>query len=150
MQHQADIENHERLLTSIQQQIDRISRMDDVLYDDKLSGEITLSKYKEKHEAFITQKAELLTQLDTIDKSAGHRLERKFAILELSQKAAQIYAQKQPQQKRLIISKLFSKLTLKEGVLSVSYTTFAQVLVEKVIETRHVIEETNEIPSSTK
>ena len=138
---QAGIESHERLIASIQLQIDRISRMDDVLYDDKLSGEITPSKYKEKHDAFVNQKVELLAQLDGIDKSAGHRLERKFAILELSQKAAQIYAEKAPEQKRLIISKLFSKLTLKDGVLSVSYTDFAQVLSEKVFETRNVMED---------
>ena len=79
--------------------------------------------------------------MGSIDKSAGHRLERKFAILELSQKAAQIYAEKAPEQKRLIISKLFSKLTLKSGILSVSYTDFAQVLAENVIETRNIMED---------
>jgi site-specific DNA recombinase len=140
-QNQTTIDSHERLIASLQQQIDRISRMDDILYDDKLSGEITPSKYKEKHDIFVVQKAELLTQLDSVDKTTSHRLERKFAILELSQNAAQIYAQKAPEQKRLIISKLFSKLTLKEGILSVSYTDFAQALSEKVFETRNVMED---------
>ncbi|MEK7152392.1 MAG: hypothetical protein AAB834_00450, partial [Patescibacteria group bacterium] len=78
---------------------------------------------------------------DSIDKSYDRRLDRKLAILELSQKAAEIYAKKAPEQKRLIISKLFSKLILKDGVLSVSYSNFAQVLAEKVVETRNVMEE---------
>jgi|GEM_PF-4078016 len=45
-----------------------------VLYDDKLSGEIAPSNYKEKHDAFVSQKTELLTQLDSVDKTAGKEL----------------------------------------------------------------------------
>jgi hypothetical protein len=71
------------------------------------------------------------------DKSLGKRL----VILELSQKAAQIYADKSPDQKRLIISKLFRKLTLKEGELLVEYTNFSKVIAQKVLETEKIMKE---------
>lgn len=139
-QQQTTIEAHEKFVASIQIQIDRISRMDDVLYEDKLSGDITQEKYKEKHEQFMKQKAELIEQLNSVDASSSHRLDQQLVLLELSQKAAEIYAHKQPEQKRLIISNLFSKLTLKDGVLSVSYTKFAEAIAQNVLETNIIME----------
>ncbi|MEK7152515.1 MAG: recombinase family protein, partial [Patescibacteria group bacterium] len=55
-QNQRSMDDRQRLIASTQLQIDRISRMDDVLYDDKLAGDITQDKYKEKHEGFVKQK----------------------------------------------------------------------------------------------
>ena len=70
----------------------------------------------------------------------GERLEQRLAILELSQKAADLYAKKTPEQKRLIISKLFEKLILKGGVVSVKYSKFALAIADKVQKTRNLLE----------
>jgi site-specific DNA recombinase len=140
-QHREDIESRERRIASIQAQHDRINRMDDGLYEDKLAGDITPGKYKEKHEQFLKQKAELAEQLGDAGKTCGKNLDQRLVILELSQKAAQIYEKKSPEQKRLMISMVFGKLTLKDGNLSVSYTNFAKVIARKVLETRKVMEE---------
>ncbi len=140
-QQQENIENRERQVETIQIQLERINRMDDSLYDDKLAGEISPSKYKEKHEQFLKEKAELAEQLEGMDKSFGKALNQRLAVLELSQKAAQIYSTKSPAQKRLIISLLFGKLTLKDGSLSVSYTNFAKVIAHKALETEKIIKE---------
>jgi len=134
-----DIQTQERLAASVQLQIDRIGRMDESLYDDKLSGEITQEKYNEKHQQFVKQKAELSEQFSKLDTSFEQRLDQKLVLLELSQKAVQIYRTRTPEQKRLIISKLFENLTLKEGALSVTYTNFAQAIAEKVQETRNIM-----------
>lgn len=140
-QQKTTVEAHEKLVTSIQTQIDRINRMDDVLYEDRLAGDITADKYKEKHEQFIKQKAELTEQLNgTAVSTTGHRLDQRLVLLELSQKASEIYATKTSEQKRLIISNLFSKLTLKDGILSVSYTKFAEVIAQNVLETNTIME----------
>ena len=140
-QQKITIEAHEKLVTSIQTQIDRINRMDDVLYEDRLAGDITADKYKEKHEQFIKQKTELTEQLnETAVSSTGYRLDERLVLLELSQKASEIYATKTSEQKRLIISNLFSKLTLKDGTLSVSYTKFAEVIAQNVLETNTIME----------
>jgi hypothetical protein len=135
------IEQREHLQKSLQTKIDRTKQMDETLCDDKLSGEITNEKYKEKHEAFTKQIAELGDQLKGIDVSLGERLEQRLVILELSQKAASIYAKKSPEQKRLIISKLFSQLTLIGGSLSVNYSKFTETIAERVQKTRNLMEE---------
>lgn len=138
-QRKSIIESRERLIASIQTQIDRIGRMDDGLYDDKLAGEITREKYEEKHKEFMTQKAELQNQLIKADKSAGPMLERRLVLLELSQKAAELYTRKSPEQKRLIITKLFDDFQFDNGSVSVNYTKFARAIAKKAQETRNLI-----------
>ena len=110
------------------------------MYDDKLSGEITKERYKEKHEQFVSQKADIESKLANIDASMSERLEQHLVILELSQKAADLYLKKTPEQKRLIISKLFEKLSLKGGAISVKYSKFADAIASNVQKTRNLME----------
>lgn len=134
------IEERERQVKSIETQIERLERMEESLYDDKLAGDIAQQKYDEKKKQFAQQRALLSDQLEGIDQMMGLRLEQRVVLLELAQKAADIYARKSPSQKRLIISKLFSKLTMKEGAVSVEYTMFSQFIAERVLETRQFME----------
>lgn len=115
--------------------------MDESLYDDKLSGDISPNKYKEKHEQFMNQKAEFNDRLNKIDLSFSKQLEKQLVLLELSQKAAELYPKKSTEQKRLILSKLFKTLTLQGGVISVEYTNFAKAIAEKVQTTKEILEE---------
>jgi predicted KAP-like P-loop ATPase len=88
--------------------------MDERLYDDKLADDISPEKYAEKHAEFVRQKTELRQRLEAIDRAASKRLDHVLVLLELSQKAAQIYATRSPQQKRLIITKLFKGYTIRQ------------------------------------
>ncbi len=134
------IEEREHHMSTLRGQLKRITVMDETLYDDKLSGEISKERYQEKHELFMQQKADVESQLASIDESLGTRLEQRLVVLELSQKAAELYAKKTPAQKRLIISKLFEKLTLKGGVISVKYSKFAGVIAQNVQQTTKLLE----------
>ena len=137
-----NIEDLERLETSIKMQVDRLKRMDEGLYDDKLSGEISQERYEEKHGQFVSEITTLNERLSQLDSTQDKRLEQRLVLLKLSQKAAQIYRNKSPEHKRVIISKLFEDLTLKGGILSVKYTKFAKVMARNVLETRKLMEVT--------
>ncbi len=139
-QYKDRIEERERIVDTLGAQLKRIDTMDETLYDDKLSGEISKERYEEKHGLFMKQKAEIESQLNNVDASMSERLEQRLVILELSQKAADLYAKKTPEQKRLIISKLFENLTLKGGVVSVKYSKFALAIADKVQKTRNLLE----------
>ncbi len=134
-QYKDSIERQEKIAFSLQAQIDRVGRMDDDLYEDKLAGEISKERYKAKHEQFIAQKLELEKQLKGMERASGARLEQKLVLLKLSQKAAQLYPHKSPEQKRLIISKLFGQITAFDGSVSVTYTNFTRAVAEKVQKT---------------
>lgn len=134
-------EERARKVSVIDTQLKRIAMMDETLYDDKLAGEIAKDRYEEKHSQLMGQKADLERQLDNLDAPETLRLEHSLTILELSQKAADLYAKKTAEQKRLIISKLFAELTLKGGILSVKYSKFAESIAEKVQKTRQIMED---------
>lgn len=134
------IQDNEKLVASVHTQLERINRMDDSLYDDKLSGDISQAKYSEKHAQFVEERKTLNERLEQLDQSDALRLEYSLVLLELSQKAAELYRKKSAEQKRIIISKLFKKLTVKEGAINVTYTKFTEVIAEKVLLTQKIME----------
>ena len=115
--------------------------MDDSMYDDKLSGEITQAKYTEKHAQFMEEREALKQRLEEVDQMVGPHLEHSLVLLELSQKAAELYQKKQPEQKRFIISKLFRQITIEEGEIDVKYTKFTEMVADKVLLTKKMLEE---------
>lgn len=137
--HKVQIDKDMQLASSIQSRIDQIERMDNNLYDDKLANAISQEKYEEKHLNLMLEKEALVERLGRVDQSKAMQLEKRLVLLELSQRAAEIYKEKAPEQKRLIITKLFSDLTYDGGILSVSYTNFCKVLAQNVQLTRNLL-----------
>lgn len=137
--HHATIEDNSKLIASIEAQLDRIKRMDGNLYDDKLAGEISEEKYAQKHQELNQSKLELEESLSKVDKTLSGILDKKLVLLELSQKASEIYAHKTPEQKRTIITKLFRKLEYTEGAVSVIYTNFSRAIAQNVKLSRTLI-----------
>ena len=87
----------------------------------------------------MVEKAQLEERLGKIDQSLGILLEKKLVLLELSQKASELYPKKTPEQKRTIITKLFQKLTYDDGVVSVSYTNFTRAIAQNVLKTNNLL-----------
>ena len=137
--HEETIETGKRLEASIRTQLERVMSMDRNLYDDKLAGDITRELYIEKHEALMAEKAALEAKLAGLDQSLQLQLEKRLVLLELTQKAAELYPQKSPEQKRIIITKLFKQMTYKDGSVSVNFTTFTRLIALKVQETKNVL-----------
>ena len=134
-----NVDNNAKLADSIQTQIERLARMDNNLYDDKLAGEVTSERYAKKHAELMAEKTLLEDRLSKIDYLGSQKLERKLVLLELSQKAAQIYPRKTPEQKRTIITKLFNKLVYSNAGVSVSYTNFSRAIAQNVKLTHQII-----------
>ena len=140
-EHKDKIDNRDRIVSSINTQLSRIKRMDDELYEDKLAGDISKAKYDEKHVVFKDQKQELEleSRLATLDDSMANNLEKRLVILELAQKATSIYQTRTPEQKRLIITKLFKDLTASNGTVSVKYTNFSRAIAQNVQKTNNLL-----------
>jgi len=137
--HSTQIERDTQMAASIKARIEQIERMDNNLYDDKLANAISQERYGEKHNSLMTEKAALEDRISRIDQSKALLLEKRLVLLELSQKAAEIYPRKTPEQKRLIITKLFQQLTYDEDSLSVKYTKFCQIMAQNVQLTRNLL-----------
>lgn len=137
--YEKDIVKNEQLAITLQQQVDRLKRMQGNLYDDKLAGDITQELYEQKNTQISSQLQHYEQKLSNLDQMSGVRLKHKLVLLELSQKAASIYQLRSPDHKRVIITKLFENITYKGGIVSVKYTKFARAIAENVIETRKIL-----------
>lgn len=132
-------ETREQTIKALDAQLSRLSRMDNELYDDKLAGDITRDMYDAKHAHFMAQKTELETKRDALAEGAQSDLEQRLVLLNLSQKAAEIYQTRTVEQKRLIIIKLFKSLTFNNGSISVTYTNFVKVIANKTLKTKEIL-----------
>jgi len=118
--------------TMLEEKIKRIERMLGNLYDDKLAGEISEDLYKTKKAQLDLQRLNLKSELNNVQSNTELVLQHKIALLELSQKASFIYRFKEPESKRLIITKLFKNLLYENGSISVNYTKFAKSIAKNV------------------
>lgn len=126
-------------LKSITMQVDRLLRMDADLYDDKLAGDIPKDIYQSKHASFMEQLDDLRKQKDRLESKAKNNLPQRLALLKLSQRAAELYASRTIEQKRVILTKLFSSFIYSNGSVSVTYSKFAEVIANKSLKTRQIL-----------
>jgi len=137
--HKSDADTNKKLAASIELQLNRLHTMNNNLYDDKLAGEISTDKYKQKKAQLSSQISDLEERMSTLDQDSAKQLEQRLVLLQLSQKASEIFAERTVDQKRIIISKLFETITYKGGSLSVTYTEFADVIAENVLQTKKIL-----------
>jgi site-specific DNA recombinase len=131
---------HEDSLEGITKQVDRLVRMDSDLYDDKLAGDITKDVYQTKHATFMEQLNELRAkQMNLENRVNKNDLPQRLALLKLTQTAATLYQTRTIDQKRVILTKLFSSFTYRDGVVSVTYSKFASVIANKTLKTKETL-----------
>jgi site-specific DNA recombinase len=140
LKHHIELEERAVQKQSLEGQITRVQRMDEMLYDDKLAGTIIQERYEVKHEQFVNEITVLNSRLKELNELLSLRTMQRIGILELTQKAAEIYDSKPPEQKRLIISKLFSDVRLKSGAVSVTYTKLVEMIAQNLINTHKLLE----------
>ncbi len=129
----------EQQIKGLQLKLDRINRMDSEMYDDKLAGEISREVYAQKHSTFQEEIAELSDQLNKVSSGYADITEQAVVLLELSQRAAELFDTRNTEQKRVIMTKLFSSITSTGGVVSVKYTKFAEVVANNTLKTKEII-----------
>ncbi len=124
-----------------QREIDRYKRMDDMLYDDKLSGEIGRERYAQKHEEFESRINELQSQLLGLEDAQKLPKDEIITTIQLSQEAGSIYSQiEDVQEKRNIITQLFDSMIVNDDSVSVIYTDFVKLIAQMSAEMREIMQ----------
>jgi len=117
--------------TQIQKRLNR-------LYDDKLDGEITPEFYKQKFKQYTKEKEEIVSSIKKHSNAQTKYFELGISILELSQRAKEIYQKATIEEKRTLLSLIFSNLRLNEGKLSINYTKPFEILAGSVLATKKI------------
>lgn len=126
---------------STQREIDRYKHMDDMLYDDKLSGEISRERYAQKHEEFESRINELQSQLLGLEDAQELPKDEIITTIQLSQEAGSIYSQiEDVQEKRNIITQLFDSMIVNDDSVSVVYTDFVKLIAQMSAEMREIMQ----------
>jgi len=120
--------------------ISRLNKMDEMLYDDKLSGDVSIERYKEKHAAFQEEIDELKNKLGGVDEAYKAKYMEGISIIELTQVAKKQFLDPNidNDDKQSILTKLFESITLENDSVSVKYTKLAQAIARKSGQTRRI------------
>lgn len=127
---QLSVNNVEEAQKALDERIERIKRMDDMLYDDKLAGLISGERYQSKHDSFISEINDLQKQKGGISQEYETKYMNGISEIELSQDAKRLFADENTSSddKRIILTKLFEKISLKDNSVSVTYTKLTQAI----------------------
>jgi hypothetical protein len=124
------IDNNQEAQEAITASVQRIQRMDGMLYDDKLAGLISTKRYREKHDSFVSEIKRLEKQKGGISQQYEQKYMNGISVIELAQDAKQLFNDPEASndEKRIILTKLFKNITVKDSTVSVTYTKLVQVI----------------------
>jgi site-specific DNA recombinase len=142
--HQDEIEVHTASTEQLSRRKDKLDKMLDELYDDKLEGRISATKYDEKSTAIAEEQTAILTALGKLGAAKVSFINQGFDILELTQRAAEIYQAKDSQdERRALLRDIFSNIGLNGQTLLGNYRNEIAAVFDKV-ERVSVLEQTFE------
>lgn len=117
--------------------------MDEALYDDKLAGVISQERYEAKHESFMNEIETLELAMASFDNTVTERKRRGVYMLELSQRAAKYYDEKDDDEKRQILIELFENIVFKDNSVSVSLKDRAELIAKYSSISRDIYDDSN-------
>ncbi len=135
----------EEYRNSLETRLERLTRMDDMLYDDKLSGDITKERYETKHKSILEQIQTAKDDLVIADSTTAQRHDEAIDLIRLTQTAKEEYLSSDipSEAKRSILTELFESVTLKDNSVSVKYTFFAESVAKRSRKTTEIMKGVN-------
>jgi len=130
--HQDEIEYHQKNREELNSRYEQIQKRLDMIYDDKLDGKITPEFYKKKFEQYSEEKEAIVDSLKRHSEAQTAYFELGFNVLELSKRAKEIYSRASVEEKRMLLSFVFSNLRLDKENLIVSYAKPFEILSQRV------------------
>ena len=137
--HAQKTQDNEKIRSSIQQQINRLETMNSNLYDDKIAGDISHETYESKNKEISENLKALQHKLGTQETVEDSFVAKRTALIKLTQEASKMYLKRNPDQKRVILTKLFEDMTSDGDTISVNYTKFANLIAQNVIKTKLIL-----------
>jgi DNA invertase Pin-like site-specific DNA recombinase len=148
--HRDEIEYHNNCINELKQRYEKIQKRLSLLYDDKLDGKISSDFYEQKFREYAKEKEEIISSIEKHSNAQNKYFELGINILELSQKAKEIYLKASEEQKRMLLNLVFSKLTLNNGKLKVFYSRPFEICLRGVQFTNKIFEPQFSIQKSPK
>jgi DNA invertase Pin-like site-specific DNA recombinase len=143
--HADEIKYHTNSVTEINNNLAVVQRRLEAIYEDKIDGRITPEFYSKKLEEYTKQKEQITEALRKLNEGNKKYYQAGYALHELALKAGEIYRSQKAtvEDKRLLLSKVFSNLLLGACNIRPNYTPAFEFLTKWVPKLNETFEPTN-------
>src|SRR3989339_1700011 len=130
--HVDEIKLYDSQRRNLNEQHEKLERRLEAIYEDKIDQKITVEFYERKFKEYTEEKNAVLKQLQKLDDGNAQYYEAGYAIHELAVRAKEIYQSKRVtvEDKRLLLSHIFSNVLLKDRKADGKYTLAFEFLAE--------------------
>jgi len=127
--HQDEIEFRNNALGSLNENLRRVIKRIDEVYDDKLDGIIDETTYHRKREQYLAERADLENQVKQHLVADDKYVDFGCLILDVANRASEIYQVRKPEEKKYLCNLIFSNLFLMDKKLIFGFNTIFQAIL---------------------
>lgn len=146
--HAQEIEYKESTLKGLNDRYNMLQRRIDTLYNDRLDQKITNEFWEKKNKEILDEQSDIQEQVKKLKSEEAKYFEIWLNILDLARRAREIYEKRSPEQRRILLSHIFSNLvliddqaipTLKKSVMTLSKRVQQKLDEEKTFEQKKTV-----------
>ena len=141
--HVQEIEYKESTLKTLNNRYMQLQSRLDVLYNDRLDQKISTATWESKQSEINKEQEDIRSQMERIKNVETKYFEIWLNILDLAHRAKEIYEKRSPEERRLLLSHIFSNLVLKDKKVLPLLKKPLEVLSKRVqekIDTKNIFE----------
>ncbi len=128
--HEDEKAYHDEAISRLQNEFTRLQGRIDVMYVDKLDGKIDGAFFDIKSREWREEQDRIQRTIEEHQDANQSYLDEGIKILELSQRASELFQKQEPREKRRLLNFLLSNCTWKNGELEVTYRQPFDMIVE--------------------
>lgn len=134
--HSQEVQYKEEALRSLTEALKRLQKRSDMLYMDRLDSRISVERWENEQARIDSELGTVKEQITRLRDQEVKYYEVWLNILDLAHRARAIYQHERrtPEEKRLLLTHLFSNLTLKDKKLSYTLKKPVEVIAKRVQE----------------
>jgi hypothetical protein len=114
-EHHEKSQSHYQHLSALQGRYKMLEKYIDAAYDDKLSGDISELKWREKNSVWLMEQAKIRNEIESLGESKQEYIEKGVLLIELAQRTESIYKTATTDVKRKMVRLLSSNHSLRNG-----------------------------------
>lgn len=122
----------EGALRKVHSELEATDRKQAVLYEDKLAGVIGADFWKRRHADLEAERSRLQAQVDTMSAATGEYYEDGLRLLELTQRAHELYVSATLDEKRRLCDFVYQNCNLAGGLVTIEYRKPFDLFVDAV------------------
>ena len=123
---------HDEAIARLKSEHQRLGNRLETLYEDKLDGRIDSQFYDRKSKDWRAEQSKLLQLIGDHEKAEQSYMDEGVRIVELAQKAGDLFDKQVPSEKRRLLNCVMSGATWKEGALEIQFRQPFDMLIDAV------------------